>query len=150
MSRESDFATRMQADTALMAALTGGVFTSAGVGREGITRETAPTAFDANGYLKPCALVRQRGITPDGIVYDGMMQVTSVRQVVEIWLYQDGGYTSIDTAVNRLYQLFQGYVMSGTHEIRLAGVLDRQRDPGALAGASLVRLDWQIDSVIGD
>ena len=59
MSRETDFETRMEADATLAAILTGGVYTSGAVGELGITRETTSAAFDSNGYLKPCALVRQ-------------------------------------------------------------------------------------------
>jgi hypothetical protein len=148
VAREDDFAARMEADTTLMAILTGKVWASGEVGLEGITRDAAPTAFDASGWLKPCALVRQRGNVPTFDVVDYDAQVTSARQIVEIWLYQDSGYAAIDAAMARLYTLFQGHIMAGTFEIRLANDVDRQRDTGALAGASLRRLDFQVDSII--
>ena len=86
MSRENDFYTRMIADATLVAILTGGVWKKESTGVEGITRETAAAAFDANSYLKPCALVRERELVPDNAVRDPMAQVTSASQTVEIWL----------------------------------------------------------------
>lgn len=148
MSREADFASRMTGDATLMATLTGGVFKTETVGVEGVTRETTPTAF-SSGYLLPCALVRQRAIVPDGIVEDDIEQDTSVRQVVEIWLYEDRGYTSIDSAASRLFVLFQGYQFSDAFPAKLINQIERERDPGALKGASLARLDFEVFSVKG-
>lgn len=149
MTHEDEIATRLAADTTLMATLTGGVFKSGTVGREGITRETAPTAF-SGGYLLPCALVKQRGNVPDGIVQDFTDQATSAVQVVEVWLYEDApGYTNIDAAKARLFRLLQGYPISDGFEIRLALELDRQRDNGALNGASMERRDWQVNTILG-
>lgn len=149
MSREDDFATRMKADGALMLILTGGVYTSGAVGPLGIARDTVAAAFDSNGWLKPCALVKQRGRIPTGDVVDYDEQMTSARQIVEIWLYCDqGSYSAIDSASARLYKLFQGHQFSDSFEIHLVNVIDRQRDQGALAGAFMARLDWQVDSII--
>src|SRR5690348_12611347 len=98
MSREDDFKARMIDDTtaspvigsgtALMAILTGGVFTKGAVGREGITRESAPSAF-SGGFLQPCALVKQRGLVPDGKIRDEETQAVSGTQVIEVYLYED-------------------------------------------------------------
>lgn len=150
MSREGDFAARMTGDATLMLILTGGVFTSGVVGIEGITRETAAAAFDANGYLKPCALVKQRGNVPDGNVRDGLAQHTSAIQVVEIYFYADTGYTAIDSAMARSYVLFEGYSFADSFPVELSNVLDRLRDEGALNNASMARQDWAVYSVIGD
>src|SRR5687767_4948085 len=135
MAIEDAFEARMEADSALMLILTGGVHTSGDVGLEGITREAVPGAF-SGGYLLPTALIRQRGRIPTADVVDYDEQITSARQIVEVWLYEDRGYTSIDAASARIYTLFQGHIMDDTFEIRLANVIDRQRDEGSLAGAS--------------
>lgn len=148
MTREADFSTRMTADATLMAILTGGVFKTETIGVEGITRETTPAAF-SSGYLLPCALVRQRALVPDGIVEDDIEQDTSVRQVVEVWLYEDRGYTSIDAAASRIFVLFQGYQFSDAFPVKLINQIERQRDMGALNNASLARLDFEIFSVKG-
>lgn len=148
MTREADFAARMTGDATLMAILTGGVFQAGNVGVEGISRETTPTAF-SGGFLLPCALVRQRALVPDGIVEDDIAQDTGFRQVVEIWLYEDRGYTSIDSAANRIFVLFQGYQFADSFPVKLVNQIERERDPGALSGASLARLDWEVFSVKG-
>lgn len=147
MSREGDFASRMTGDATLMAILTGGVFTSGGVGIDGITRGAAPSAFDANGYVKPCALVRQRGLIPDFQIEDGLAQVASAGQTVEIWLYEDKTYTAIDAALARLYVLFYGYPFADSFPCEWVFTIDRQRDTGALANASLARIDFLVRSV---
>lgn len=151
MSREDDFAARMAGDTTLMALLTGGVYTSGQVGRLGITRETAPGAFDASGFLKNVALVRQRGLIPDGAVVDPIAQVTSAVQVIEIWLYSDqgSGYASIDAAIDRLYTLFQGHIFADTLETFWINTIDRERDQGALAGSNLARIGFAVYSIMG-
>lgn len=148
MARETDFANRMEADATLMLILTGGVYESGEVGLEGITREATPGAF-SSGYLRPCALVKQRATVPDGIIEDDIDQDTSVRQVVEIWLYDDRSFTSIDAAANRIFTLFQGWQPSDAFPVKLINWIDRQRDQGALAGASLARLDFEVFSVKG-
>lgn len=147
MSREGDFKTRMAADTALMAILTGGVFASGDVGRDGLTRaDIAGT----DGWIRPAALVRERALVPDGWVHDQDAQDASARQVVEIWLYEDSGYTSIDAALARLYTLFQGHQFASAFPAEWAGTINRERDEGALLGASLARQDWLVADVIGD
>lgn len=144
MSRENDFYTVMIADATLVAILTGGVWKRETVGREGISRETTAAAFDASGYLKPCALVAQRNIVPTFDVADEMAQRRSVSQVVEIWLYEDTGYTSIDSALARLYTLFEGYQFADGYPAQLINIVDRQRDSGALKGHSMVRVDFSV------
>lgn len=150
MALEDDFATRMLADATLMAILDGGVFKAGTVGLEGITRETASTAFDANGYLEPVALVRQRGNVPDGNVRDGMAQKTSAVQVVEIYVYTDSaaGFTEIDAAIDRLYELFEGWQPSNSFPVEWVNTIERQRDTGALAGANLSRIDFAVYNVV--
>lgn len=147
MSRESDFKTLLDADAPLNAILTGGIFVSEDVGVEGISRETTPGAY-SSGYLLPCALIRQRGevVTQDAVEYDSLL--ISTRQIVEIWLYEDRGYTSIDSARARLMTLLNGHIFPTAFEAQLANTIDRQRDGAALSGASLARLDWQISSII--
>lgn len=149
MSRENDFYARMIADATLVAILTGGVWKKETTGLEGITRETAAAAFDVAGYLRPTALVRQRDIVPDGAVRDPMAQKASTSVVIEIWLYEDRGYTNIDAAMSRLFTLFEGYQFSDSFEVQWVNTVDRLRDMGSLKGASLARMDWQVTGVRG-
>lgn len=149
MSREADFATRMSADATLVAILSGGIYQAGALGRAGLTRQISGIV-DSDGFLKPCCLIKQRGLVPDYDVYDSMAQMTGTKQVVELWLYQDLGFTAIDAALSRLYVLFQGVALSDAFPCEWINTLDRMRDEGALSGASLARQDWQVISVIGD
>ncbi len=148
-SREAEFVAAMQADTTLMATLTGGVYAAGSLGREGLTREAAPGAFAADGWLKPAAVVRQRGLVPDGAVRDAGSGDTSAVQVVEIYLYQDAGYAAIDVALDRLYALLSGLALTGAFAPEWTNTIDRQRDTGALDGASLARMDWAVYQIRG-
>lgn len=152
MAYEDEIVTRLRADATLMATLTGGVWSSAEIGPDGIRRGTnspTKTAFDANGYLKPCALVRQRGNVPDGMVRDDVAQVLTATQVVEVYFYQDRGFGAIDQATARVRALLQGHQLTGAFPLQLANVVDRLRDEGALQGASLARQDWAVYNVLG-
>lgn len=150
MSIETDFQDRMEADATLMAILTGGVYVSGELGPLGINRTDAPGAFDGNGYLLPCALVRERPLVPDLEVNDYLEQVASATQVVEIYIYQDRGYSSIDAALDRLFVLFFGYQFNGTFPLEWLGTLNRERDQGALDGKSMARMEWLVPFIIGD
>lgn len=150
MSRESQFETLLEADATLMALLTGGVFTKESTGVEGITRETATSAFDANGYLKPCALIRERELVPDNAVRDPMAQKTSAAQVVEVWLYADAGagYTAISSAKDRIYTMLEGYQFSGDgFEVQWVNSLGNLRDMGALKNSCMSRIDFIVYSI---
>lgn len=147
MSREKQFADRMKADATLMATLTGGVFTRGAIGLGGINRDSTPSAFDSSGWLRPCALVRQRGRVADDAIRDMQSQATSTVQVVEIYIYQDNAYDQIETAMNRIYALFQGHRFSDTADLYVANVIDRERDDGPQMGASMARIDFAVHSV---
>jgi hypothetical protein len=136
----------MEADTTLMAILTGGVWTKEATGVEGITRETAGTAFDTNGYLKPCALVRERDLVPDGVVRDLLAQVASATQTVEIYVYADAGagYSAIQSAKARLYHLFEGYQFADSFEVMWSNSLGNLRELGALKNAAMSRIDFVV------
>lgn len=148
MSYEAEVAAILAADPTLNAILTGGIFATATIGRSGITRKNTPSAFDADGYLKPCALVKERDIVPIGDVLDFDAQLESARQAVEVWLYENSGYANIDAAVARVRALLMGEMLANSFELRLALHVRRRRDEGALAGASMERLDFQVDFVL--
>lgn len=105
-------------DGPLSAVLTGGIYT------EEVTRQTTPDGFDANGVLRPCAVVRVSTETPAGPYARGS------RAVATIYVYQDGGHTSIDAAIARIYDLLhQTKPADGIWEVRWADDLLDQEDP---------------------
>jgi hypothetical protein len=147
MSRETDVYTILNASAPLLAVLTGGLYKAEDIGVEGISRETTPAAF-SSGYLAPCGLIRQRGeiVTNDAVEFDSLL--LSTNQVVEVWLYEDRGYTNLDAARLLIMGLLNGAILTNSFELKLGSTIDRQRDMGALKGASLARMDWQVWSVI--
>jgi len=90
-------------DPTLAGLLTGGVY-----GATEISRQNTAAAFDANGELLPCALVKLETETPGG-PYD-----TSSRQFILILFYQRSGRTTIDAAVARAFTLLNR-VKAGTN-----------------------------------
>jgi hypothetical protein len=153
MARSVDFAQRMRDDATMMSYLLGGVYTPDElelVGEDRITQDSAPDAFDDMGFLLPCALVVHQTQVPDGIIEDNDNQLISIAQRVEIWYYQDKGYSVIDLALERGRQLFQGYQFSGTYPVRLGFISERMKDLGSLKGASTVRQDWQVYEILGE
>jgi len=150
MAREDAIAAVLNADATLLATLTGGVYARGALGRAGLTRETAAAAFDGTtGYLLPCAVVVERAEVPDGNVQDQDAQIASAAQIVEVYVYEDAGYTNIDTALDRIYALLQGYQLTGAFPLEWANTINRQRDTGALDGASLARIDFAVYQVQG-
>ena len=152
MSRESDFYAVLNADATLLATLTGGVWRRESTGVEGITRQTASTAFDSNGYLRPCALIAERATVPDGVVKDLMAQKVSTRVVVECYLYCDAGagYTALDTAAARIYVLLQGKQFTNSLETELVNCVGRWREvDGSLKNACATRYDFLVPGIMG-
>ena len=148
MIREEQIATILQADSALNAILSGGIFVYGDLGPAGITRDSCPDCFDADGYLLPCAIVKQRGDIPTFEAGDTAGQVTSANVVCELWIYQDTTYAAIDAAKPIIYRLLQGAVLPDSFEIYLANTLSRQRDTGALQDASMERVDYVVPFVM--
>jgi len=118
----------LSGDAALMATLSGGLHT-----QSEISRQLTPAAFDANGEVLPCGLLKLETQTPWGPF------AHSSRLYFSRLLYQRAGYAAIEAARTRLYQLLHRQKVTlasgGCWEIRHAGeVLDAE--DGAL-GCSL-------------
>jgi len=84
----------LEADSTLMATLTGGVHTKAEISRQG-----TPAAFDGNGEIEPCALLKVESVAPAG------PYTHSARLVLTLYLYERSGYESIEAARERVYAL---------------------------------------------
>lgn len=95
----------LQADSALLALLPGGLFDAATVGE--ISRQFTPAAFDANGELQACALLRYRGQNALGA---GSPYRHGARGTVELYFYNQPD----DQARERVYDLL--------HEAQLSPV----------------------------
>lgn len=104
--------TLLQYDAALAGVLTGGVHRAVE-----ISRQATPDAFDGNGELLPCALLKQETATPWGPHDD------SGRLYVVVYFYQRSGYDNIEAARKRVYDLLHRVKVtpedgSGNYDIR--------------------------------
>lgn len=118
----------LEADSTLLATATGGVWDYGETDRQGLNRTTTPAAFDSNGIIKPSVLLKVRNRVPDGAIADDTSQEVSYRQVLEAWLYEDTGYSNINTMSDRVYSLLHGQALTGAFEIVWNGDLPG-RDP---------------------
>jgi|GEM_PF-5257971 len=142
MTREAEVAAYMLADVPLMTILTGGVHTEHSAGRDGISRENPSTAdaFDASGWLQPCALVVSGIMTSDGgQIRDDAIPVASNIQTLSIWLYEDAGYDNIDAALSRLFTIMQGHRFTRAYRTDFSVPFNRGVEQGLLKGASMAR-----------
>lgn len=104
--------TVLQGDWVLAAALPGGLHRAVE-----ISRQATPGAFDGNGELRGCGLVKQETATPWGPHQD------SGRLYVVVYFYQRSGYDSIEAARKRVYELLHRVKLrpvdgSGCYEVR--------------------------------
>lgn len=111
----------LEADTTLLATATGGVWDFDETGRQGLSRTITTGAFDSNGIIKPCVLLKLRSSTPDLVLRDDANQYNSVREIVEVWFYQDTGYDKIETMRNRVYRDLHAQRLSGMWQLLWGG-----------------------------
>lgn len=128
MSVESTIRTILAADATLLATATGGVWSFAQTGEKGINRTLTPTAFDSVGIIRPCILVSQRNANPDPSIQDDTGQVMGVRQVCELYFFQDSSYSAIETMKSRCYTLLHAKRLSGMIRTEWAGDIRLGRD----------------------
>lgn len=119
MSLSDDVKTAMTSNTALMAVLTGGVFNDV----EEISRQLTPGAFDANLEIKPCALIKMGTESKTG------PYVRSVNSPLTIYFYQRSGYASIESAMDKTFDLLnEKQIGSGVWELTYDVGVHQQRD----------------------
>lgn len=132
----------LEADAPLLTAATGGVYDFDETGRSGINRATTPGAFDSNELVKPCVLVKARDTVADNALRDDPSQYASVRTVIEVWFYDDEGYSSIETMRDRVYALLAGKQFSGTFKVTWMQDIRQGRDEDL--DASMERSDYDV------
>lgn len=104
--------TILEADATLLALATGGIYDFDETGRMGINRTNTPAAF-TNGIIKPCLLLKLRtSVAIDGLG-DDPNRITAARDMLEVWAYQDSGYSTIKSMLARVYTLLQGKQLGG-------------------------------------
>lgn len=105
----------LEADSANLVLLaTGGIYDWDETGRMGINRNNAATsAAFGTTTIKPCLLLKLRTSVPFGGVADDSLKVVSAREMLEVWAYQDNGYSTCKAMLDRVYTLLQGQPLGG-------------------------------------
>jgi len=142
MSVLASIKTLLEADATLLASATGGIFDWEETGRLGISRTSTPAAYDVNGLLLPCLLLRLRAAVPDWVLADDANQYVAVRETLEVWLYQDSGYATIEAMRDRCYALLHTKQVTNAFAIRWQGDWRSQHD--MVINASLERSDYLV------
>lgn len=140
MSVESTIYTVLHADATLLALATGGVWSYEQTGEKGINRTLTPTAFDAYMVIKPCILVSQRNANPDPSIQDDTGQVMAVRHICELYFFQDGSYSTIESMKSRCYTLLHAKQLTGMVRTEWAGDIRLGRDIDL--SANVERVDY--------
>jgi hypothetical protein len=96
MSLSDDIKTALANNGSLAALLTGGIFNDV----EEINRQDTPGAFDANGEIKPCALIKYNTEIPLRSGY-----LSAVNDPITIYFYQRQGYSVIEPAMDLAYTI---------------------------------------------
>jgi hypothetical protein len=129
-------------DEALVGLLVGGIYAYEQIGRNGMSRVTTPEAYDANGFLKPCAVVKVGEARVGSALRDDR---GGVRQRVEVYLYADGdsGYETIREARDVVVAALDRRWVDGAGYVRQVGGAEDMRD-AKLNNAALVRVDFEV------
>lgn len=110
----SDAKTILEADATLLALATGGIYDWDETGRMGINRSNSATsAAFSNGIVQPCVLLKLASSVAFGEVADDAAKVTGARDVLEVWAYQDSGYATMTSMLDRVFTLLQGQQLGG-------------------------------------
>jgi len=104
MSTSQDIKDVIAADSSIMTALTGGLYTFDETGYMGISFTNTPAAYSGPTLL-PCAVVKARAEIPTSEIKDMGQKVTSYVQYVEVWLYDVLTTETIEEVIALLYNL---------------------------------------------
>lgn len=95
--------------TGLVALATGGIYTIDDLGRLGLNRTNSvcAAAFGSN-VIKPCLMLKIRSDTVVDGLGDDVTQRAAHREVLELWFYDDNGFTTIDAMRGRAFACLHG------------------------------------------
>lgn len=121
MSLANDVKTVLSADATLMALLSGGAFADV----VEISRQKTAGAFDTNGEIKPCVLVKE-GVDVGMKPY---RELAAVQTPIILYFYERDGYATIGPATDRTLALLHlSKVGTGTWEVAYESTVNHQRD----------------------
>ena len=139
---EEMYTAYLESFPALMALATGGIYPYTSLGLQGISRETTPEAFDADGYLQPTIVVKTRAPLPDNRISDVREKLLAQVQVLELWVYEEDGYVNINLILEFCFNALHGHIFPGFVPIVWLYTSPSLKDDAALKGSSFIRVDF--------
>jgi hypothetical protein len=120
MSLSDEIKTVLEDNDALMTLLTGGIFNDV----EEISRQNTAGAFDANGEIKPCALIK---LGVESRLRSGIPN--SVNTPLVIYFYERQGYEVIEAAMSLVFlDLNEQKIGTQVWRIEFDIAVNQQRD----------------------
>lgn len=124
---KSIIASHLTNDATLMSLLTGGVVYD----KIEINRQITPSAFDSNGIIKPCVLIKANDIA-------NVFELTA-QQIFDIFIYTPP-LSSSEAIVERLYTILNDAYISGVYYSNVFGsILDRD-DPSIKSRLDIISI----------
>lgn len=145
-TKEQDVVAVLEADGTLMAILTGGVYYDEEIGIQGFHRgddSTTDAAFNADGNLLPCAVVRQGPELAMAGIRDPGEKIVGLAQPIEIYFYQERDKDQILLARKRVYDLLEQRRLPGTYPLTWVSDSPAFYDVGPIANSTTLRQDWR-------
>ena len=149
MTREAEVKALMLADPTLEALLPGGVYTEQEVGVEGIRRGTSsPTAdaFNADGTLRTCALVREGPIAPMAGTRVVPDKAVGLMQTIYIYFYEMRGKDEIVPAKERTVVVLENVRLTASYPMHWAFETPPIPDAGPIINSTGLRQEWNVVS----
>lgn len=147
MSLETELRDFLAADSILAAILTGGIYAwDDETNRNGVNMNDVPSAYDSDGVLLPCAVIKAPETSDWGRIRDRKLASTSTR--LEIYVYDEGRNSRDDAvlpAYERIVTLTDNELVEGVGRMRHYHRLDiRDID---MSNALVTKADFQVVGV---
>lgn len=130
MSLTATIQALLAADTTLMATLTGGAHDAVE-----IRRQLTPGAFDANGEIKPCLLVKS------GVENARENKISAMSTSLMLYFYQRDGFAAIDVALARVLSLLNLHHENGIWQVQFNNEIARTTDEALACSLAVQRYD---------
>ena len=150
-SREEDVQAILIADALFVSLMPGGVWTDQEIGIMGIHRgddSNTNGAFDADGILKNCCVIRQGALIPRSEGRSQKEKKTLTNQPFTIVYYQHRGRDTLAAGVQRGYELLEGERLPKSYPMIWEGNSGFLYDVGPVANATTVMQSWNIVMIL--
>ena len=121
----------LEADGTLETALTGGIY----IDVADINRQDTPGAFDGNGEIMPCCLIK----TGNENTRENVIRAVTTPLV--IYIYQRRNYDQIDIALEQIHALLEMYHTTGVWQIRFDSEIARAWDDALSCSLAIQRFN---------